>query len=65
MKGHACGVRVDGPGGPKVLKVLKFDSGFAAEGCGIAIGHACGVRVQRVQKVQRVQRVWWRLAPQI
>ena len=22
--------------GPKVLKVLRFDSGFAAEGCGIA-----------------------------
>ena len=28
------GVRVDGPFGPKVLKGLKFDSGFAAEGCG-------------------------------
>ena len=27
---------VDGPDGPKVLKVLKFDSGSAAEGCGIA-----------------------------
>ena len=23
--GHACGVRVDGPKGPKVLRVLKFD----------------------------------------
>jgi len=31
------GGRVDGPGGPKVLRVLKFDSGFAAEGCGIAL----------------------------
>ncbi len=31
---------------------------LAAEGCGIAIGHASGVRVQRVQ---RVQRVWYRL----
>ena len=30
---------------------------LAAEGGGIAIGHACGVRVQRVQ---RVQRVWYR-----
>ena len=49
--------RFDGPGGPKVLRVLKFDSGFAAEGCGIAFGHACGVRIQRVHKVQRVQRV--------
>ena len=28
--------KVDGPCGPKVLKVLKFDSGFTAEGCGIA-----------------------------
>ena len=28
---------------------------MAAEGCGIAIGHALsGVRVQRVQRVQRV-----------
>ena len=35
-----------------------------AEGCGggFAIGHAYGVRVQKVQKVQRV---WWRLTPQI
>jgi hypothetical protein len=23
--GHAFGVRVDGPGGPRVLKVLRFD----------------------------------------
>ena len=33
------------------------------EGCGIAIGHAYGVRVQRFHKVQRVQRVqrgWYR-----
>ena len=36
--GHACGVKVDGPKGPKVLKVLRFDSGFAAEGGGIAQG---------------------------
>ena len=35
---------------------------LGAEGCGIAIGHACGVRVQRVQKVHRVQRVWYRPA---
>ena len=34
-----------------------FDSHCVAEGCGITIGHAGGVRVQRVQKVQRVQRV--------
>ena len=27
---------------------------------GCALGHACGVRVQRVQKVQRVQRGWYR-----
>lgn len=27
-------LRVDGPHGPKVLKVLRFDGGFAAEGCG-------------------------------
>ena len=33
-----------------------------SEGCGIAIGHACGVRVQRVQKVQRVQRGRYRPA---
>ena len=33
---------------------------LAAEGGGIAIGHASGVRVQRVHKVQRVQRVWYR-----
>ena len=30
------GVRVDGPGGPKVLRVLKFDSHCVAEGYGIA-----------------------------
>ena len=48
MKGHACGVRVDGPGGPKVLKVLKFDRPSGPEGCGIAIGHACGVRVLKI-----------------
>ena len=48
---------------PVGARVLRFDSGFAAEGCGIAFGHACGVRVQRVHKVQRVQRVqrgWYR-----
>ena len=33
---------------------------LGAEGCGIAFGHACGVRVQRVHKVQRVQRGWYR-----
>ena len=60
MGGVREGGRVDGPGGPKVLRVLKFDSGFAAEGCGIAFGHAYGVRVQRVHKVQRVQRGWYR-----
>ena len=27
--GHACGVRVDGPGGPKVLRVLRFDGPLA------------------------------------
>ena len=32
---------------PVGARVLRFDSGFAAEGCGIAFGHACGVRVQR------------------
>ena len=53
-------MRVDGPKGPKVLRVLKFDSGFAAEGCGGGIGHASGVKVQRVHKVQRVQRGWYR-----
>ena len=37
MGGVREGGRVDGPGGPKVLRVLKFDSGFAAEGCGIAL----------------------------
>ena len=31
------GVRVDGPGGPKVLKVLKFDRPCGPEGCGIAL----------------------------
>ena len=47
----------------KILKVLKFDSHFVAEGCGIALGHALtGVRVQRVQRVLpagsgQVQRV--------
>ena len=47
----------------KILKVLRFDSRFVAEGCGIALGHALtGVRVQRVQKVLpagsgQVQRV--------
>jgi len=55
--GHACGVRVDGPGGPKVLRVLRFDGPFGPKGGGISIGHACGVRVQQVQRVQRVQRV--------
>ena len=35
---HACGVRVDGPNRPKVLRVLKFDSHCVAEGCGIAAG---------------------------
>ena len=29
--GAACGVRVQ-----RVLRVLRFDGGFAAEGCGIA-----------------------------
>ena len=28
------GVRVDGPKGPRVLKVLRFDSHYVAEGCG-------------------------------
>jgi len=28
-----------------------------SEGDGIALGHTCGVRVQKVQRVQRVQRV--------
>jgi hypothetical protein len=28
--------KVDGPFGPRVLKILRFDSGKAAEGCGIA-----------------------------
>ena len=32
-------------------------TGLWPEGCGIAHGHACGVRVQRVQ---RVQRGWYR-----
>ena len=34
--GHAFGVRVDGPGGPKGLRVLRFDGACGAEGCGIA-----------------------------
>ena len=51
--GRACGVRVDGPGRPKVLKVLRFDGPFGPKGCGIAFRHACGVKVQRFQKVQR------------
>ena len=41
-----------GPSGPRVL---RFDSGFAAEGCGG--GHwtaPLALKVQRVQKVQRV-----------
>ena len=42
---------------PWVLKVLRFDSHYVAEGCGGGFGHACGVRVQKVQRVQRVQRV--------
>ena len=29
-------MRVDGPGGPKVLKVLKFDRPCGPEGSGIA-----------------------------
>jgi hypothetical protein len=32
--GHAFSVRVDGPAGPKVPRVQRIDSGFAAEGCG-------------------------------
>jgi hypothetical protein len=35
--GHAFGVRVDGPGGPKVLRVLRVDGACGAEGCGIAL----------------------------
>ena len=34
---HAFGVRVDGPGGPKVLRVLRVDGACGAEGCGIAL----------------------------
>ena len=34
---HACGVRVDGPNRPKVLKVLRFDGPFGPKGCGIAL----------------------------
>ena len=30
-------MRVNGPKGPKVLRVLRFDSGKAAEGYGIAL----------------------------
>ena len=58
-----------GGGSEKVLKIDQPSAGgflvltaLGAEGCGIAIGHACGVRVQRVQKVHRVQRVWYRPA---
>ena len=39
---RACGAAKGGPG---------------SEGGGIAFGHACGVRVQKVQRVQRVQKV--------
>ena len=53
-----------GGGSEKVLKIDQPSAGgflvltaLGAEGCGIAIGHACGVRVQRVHKVQRIQRV--------
>ena len=54
-------LRLTGPGG---LRVLKLDSGFAAEGCGGALTGADkgaarppgGQRVQKVQRVQRVQR---------
>jgi hypothetical protein len=31
-------VRVDGPKGPRVLKVLRFDSHYVAEGCGGGCG---------------------------
>ena len=48
--GHACGVKVDGPKGPKVLKVLRFDSGFAAEGGGIAQGAMSIYAAYRRQK---------------
>ena len=52
--------RLTGPYAPKVLKVLRFDSGFAAEGCGggfAAIFRGIGEKVQRSHKVQRIQRV--------
>ena len=61
-----CSLR-SGGGSEKVLKIDRPSAGgflgltgLWPEGCGIAIGHACGVRVQRVQKVHRVQRVWYR-----
>ena len=52
--------RLTGPYAPKVLKVLRFDSGFVAEGCGggfAAIYRAIGEKVQKSHKIQRIQRV--------
>ena len=37
---------------PMGRRVLKYDSRFAAEGCGIAIGHACGVHSEHDLKEQ-------------
>ena len=59
--GHACGVKVDGPKGPKVLKVLRFDSGFAAEGGGIAQG-AMSIYAATGGRLAVLAPLWW-LAP--
>ena len=56
---HAlAGVRVDGPNGPKVLKVLRFD-GPLARRFWYRLWGRFAARVQRVQRVQKVQRGRW------
>ena len=55
-------MKVDGPKGPKVLKVLRFDSGVAAEGGGIAQG-AMSIYAATGGRLAVLAPLWW-LAPQ-
>ena len=46
-RGTTLVVEGDAPFGPKVLKVLKFDTAFGREGCGGRLGRQYKIRLRR------------------
>ena len=55
-----CGREDSRAFGPKVLKVLRFDSGLWPLRVVVSPKGREAARVQKVQRVQRVQRGWYR-----